>query len=165
MQKEEFKVLSDREHVLARSGMYIGSVVPEELSGIIDFKFQTKKISPGLIKIVEEIYQNAIDEHIRTNGEFATKIEVAIENHPIEGTSVTISDNGRGIPIEKHVGEYRPVLAWTTLRAGSNFDDSKRITAYGWSNSSHIPTRENRSLDSSIFSGRNLDGCEQYLIL
>lgn len=52
MQKEEFKVLSDREHVLARSGMYIGSVVPEELSGIIDFKFQTKKISPGLIKIV-----------------------------------------------------------------------------------------------------------------
>lgn len=129
MQKEEFKVLSDREHVLARSGMYIGSVVPEELSGIIDFKYQTKKISPGLIKIVEEIYQNAIDEHIRTNGEFATKIEVAIENHPIEGTSVTISDNGRGIPIEKHVGEYRPVLAWTTLRAGSNFDDTKRITA------------------------------------
>ena len=129
MQKEEFKVLSDREHVLARSGMYIGSVVPEELSGIIDFKYQTKMISPGLIKIVEEIYQNAIDEHIRTNGEFATKIEVAIENHPIEGTSVTISDNGRGIPIEKHDGEYRPVLAWTTLRAGSNFDDTKRITA------------------------------------
>lgn len=129
MQKEEFKVLSDREHVLARSGMYIGSVVPEELSGIIDFKYQTKVVSPGLIKIVEEIYQNAIDEHIRTNGEFATKIDVLIENHPIEGTSVTISDNGRGIPIEKHVGEYRPVLAWTTLRAGSNFDDTKRITA------------------------------------
>lgn len=129
MQKEEFKVLSDREHVLARSGMYIGSVVPEELSGIIDFKFQTKVVSPGLIKIVEEIYQNAIDEHIRTNGEFATKIDVIVENHPIEGTSVTISDNGRGIPVEKIGDEYRPVLAWTTLRAGSNFDDSKRITS------------------------------------
>ena len=62
MKKEEFKVLSDREHVLARSGMYIGSVVPEELSGIIDFKYQTTRISPGLIKLVEEIYQNAIDD-------------------------------------------------------------------------------------------------------
>ena len=129
MKKEEFKVLSDREHVLTRSGMYIGSVVSEELSGIIDFKYQTKNISPGLIKLVEEIYQNAIDEHIRTNGEFATKIDVQIENHPIEGTSVTVSDNGRGIPIEKIGDSYRPVLAWTTLRAGSNFDDTNRITA------------------------------------
>ena len=128
--KNDFKVLSEREHVLQKPGMYVGSLEVEEQRGIIDFKYRPVSINPALIKIVEEILQNSVDEHIRTNGEFATKIVIAIENHPIEGTSVTISDNGRGIPIEKIGEEYRPVLAWSSLRAGSNFgDDSNRITS------------------------------------
>ena len=69
MKKEEFKVLSDREHVLTRSGMYIGSVVSEELSGIIDFKYQTKNISPGLIKLVEECYRRTYQNERRVRDE------------------------------------------------------------------------------------------------
>lgn len=125
---EEFKVLDDREHVLHRPAMYIGSVTPEPHAGIINYQYQSKTVVPGLIKIIEEVIQNSVDEHIRTGGEFATKIDLNIDQ-TVEGVEVTISDNGRGIPVELIGGEYRPVLAWTKLRAGSNFDDSARVGA------------------------------------
>jgi DNA gyrase/topoisomerase IV subunit B len=125
----DFKVLSDRDHVLQRTGMYAGSVVEEPISGIIDYKWQSKKIVPALLKCVEELYQNSIDEHIRTNGEYAKNISVNIEN-TIDGTVIIVEDDGRGIPVDKIGDSYRPVLAWTELRAGSNFDDSEgRVTA------------------------------------
>lgn len=125
---EEFKVLDDRSHVLHRPAMYIGSVTPEPHSGIINYQYQSKTIVPGLIKIVEEVIQNSVDEFIRTNGEYATKIDLSID-HTVEGVEVTISDNGRGIPVVLVGGEYQPLLAWTKLRAGSNFNDSTRVGA------------------------------------
>jgi DNA topoisomerase-2 len=125
---EEFKVLTDREHVLARTNVYLGSTSCEPFSGIINFEYKTKMIVPALIKMVEEVYQNSIDEHIRTKGEFATHIDIDISN-TLEGVEITISDNGRGIPQENIGGIPRPVLAWTELRAGSNFDDSNRLGA------------------------------------
>lgn len=127
--KEEFKVLTDQQHVLLRPQMYIGSVTAEDQTGLISGKVQTKHVVPSLIKLVEEIYQNSIDEFIRTQGKFASKIEVTIENNPLLGSSVTVEDNGRGIPVKKIGDSYQPVLAWTTLRAGSNFSDSGRVTA------------------------------------
>ena len=125
---EEFKVLTDREHAIARSGVYIGSTTLEPHSGIIDWKWQAKNVVPGLLKIVDEIVQNSVDENTRTNGKFADEITVSIED-TVHGTQITVSDNGRGIPQEVINGKPRPVWAWTELRAGSNFDDSKRITA------------------------------------
>lgn len=125
---EQFKVLDDREHVLHRPAMYIGSVTPEPHAGIINYQYQSKTIVPGLIKVIEEVIQNSVDEHIRTGGQFATKIDLSIDR-TVEGVEVTISDNGRGIPVELIGGEYRPLLAWTKLRAGSNFDDSARVGA------------------------------------
>lgn len=127
---EEFKVLTDREHVLKRTGVYAGSVVEEDTFGIIEYRYQSKKIVPALIKCVEEILQNSIDEHIRTDKHFANDISIKIDQ-TIDGTEITISDNGRGIPVDLIGGSYRPVLAWTELRAGSNFDDggTGRVTA------------------------------------
>lgn len=125
----DFKVLTDREHVKLRSGMYAGSTVAEPISGIINFKYQIKTIVPALIKCVDEVVQNSIDEWVRTEGKFANNISISIEN-TIDGTEVCVSDNGRGIPVKQIGNSYQPVLAWTELRAGSNFDDSAgRITA------------------------------------
>ena len=125
----DFKVLTDREHVKLRSGMYAGSTVAEPISGIINFKYQIKTIVPALIKCVDEVVQNSIDEWVRTEGKFANNISISIEN-TIDGTEVCVSDNGRGIPVKQIGDSYQPVLAWTELRAGSNFDDSAgRITA------------------------------------
>jgi len=123
----DFKILNDREHVLLRSGMYIGSTSLEEVFGIVNFKFQSNSIVPGLIKCIEEGLQNSLDEFSRTDGNFANKIDIIIDQS--NDLTISIQDNGRGIPVEKIGDVYRPVLAWTTLRAGSNFDDSNRIGA------------------------------------
>lgn len=124
----DFKVLSDRDHALARSGVYIGSVIEEPISGIINFTYQTKSVVPGLVKCVEEIYQNCIDHHIKTGFKHAQNISVDIR-HTVEGAEVTVKDDGLGIPCTQIDGQYIPVIAWTTLRAGSNFDDANRVGA------------------------------------
>jgi len=125
---EEFKELSDREHVLLRPGVYIGSCTPEPVTGIYNYTVQTKTVASGLLKIISEIIDNSTDEFIRTGGKYANKIDISV-TETLEGTQVTISDNGRGIPQELVNNKPRPVLAWTALRAGSNFDDSKRVGA------------------------------------
>ena len=125
---EEFRVLSDREHVLARAGVYVGSTTCEPISGIINYEYQTKNVVPALIKCIEEIFQNSIDEYIITDGKFACNISLDI-NDTLEGVEIIITDDGRGIPLDKIDGKYRHILAWTELRAGSNFDDSKRVGA------------------------------------
>lgn len=129
MIKNEIKILSDREHIIKRSGMYIGSSANEEHERFLFGKFGKVKYVPGLVKIIDEIIDNSIDEAIRTNFQFANKISVDITN-----VSVTVSDNGRGIPqgmITTPEGEQipGPVAAWTRPKAGGNFgDDSDRKT-------------------------------------
>jgi DNA topoisomerase-2 len=125
---EKFEVLTDREHCLHRPGVYIGSVTPEPQSAFFNYDVKTLQLSPGLLKIIYEILDNSVDEYIRTGGKFANKISVDIGT-TLNGSNITISDNGRGIPQEILNGKPRPVWAWTELRAGSNFDDSKRVGA------------------------------------
>lgn len=124
----DFKVLDDRSHCLLRPNMYLGSVQTETQFGIINYAYQSKQIVPALIKMIEEPVQNSLDEFIRTNGEYANKISVTIAS-TVDGCEISIIDNGRGIPVELIGDKYRPVLAWTSLRAGSNFDDTKRVGA------------------------------------
>lgn len=124
----DFKVLDDRSHVLLRPNMYLGSVQLETQYGVINYNYQTKQVVPALIKMIEEPVQNSLDEYIRTNGEYANKISVNVST-TVDGCEISIADNGRGIPVELIGDKYRPVLAWTSLRAGSNFDDSKRVGA------------------------------------
>lgn len=125
---DQFKLLSEREHIRTRPNMYIGSTSPEELLGIINFRYQSKTIIPGLVKIIEEIYQNSVDEAIRTNFEHANAISITIKRDWMNGWYVEVMDNGRGIPIVEIDGKYQAELAWTRARAGSNFEDSGRVT-------------------------------------
>lgn len=133
----DFKVLTESQHILARPGMYIGSVNEEAVAGMFNGKYKTLQVVPGLLKIINEILDNCIDEYIRTDGKFANKISIDIKENPFDITreeksyTFTISDNGRGIPINK-LGKtddtYQPVLGWTRARAGSNFNDAGRTT-------------------------------------
>lgn len=123
-----FKVMDDREYMLHRPEIFIGSMSETTFDGIYNFKYQSKYFTPSLVKIIEEIIDNSVDEAIRTNFNHANKISVKIENNPIFGWRVTIIDNGRGIPIVKHDGKYQAELAWTKPRAGSNFNDTDRTT-------------------------------------
>jgi DNA topoisomerase-2 len=123
---DNFKLLSDAEHIRKRFSMYGGSQVVQEEVSFINAEFKKVNIVGGLLKVINEIIDNSVDEHVRTNREFATRIDVDIE---ADGT-IVVSDNGRGIPsveIDTPDGkEYQMVSAFTRARAGSNFDDDNR---------------------------------------
>ena len=125
----DYKKLTDREHILLRSATYLGSKDEMESNEYFlengKFEFRTVKYVPGFLKIINEILDNAIDEGVRTKFEYANKINITIDT-----SSVKITDNGRGIPIEimKGTDQYIPVVLFTEAKAGSNFNDDDRTT-------------------------------------
>ena len=154
--KEKIVKLSEREHILRRPSMYVGSIKKEESQEYIytDGKFTKQSVlrTPGLLKIINEIIDNSVDEFIKTEGKFSTKIDVILEKE-----FFSVKDNGRGIPVESTIlpdGSeiLTPELCWTHARAGSNFND----------NSSSIGTNGVGSALTSIFSksftGETKDG-------
>lgn len=81
----------------------------------------------GLHQLVFEILDNSVDEAM--NGH-ADRIDVILHK---DHESVTVSDNGRGIPVEKHPKFKKPALEiiLTTLHAGGKFSDKNYRTAGG----------------------------------
>ena len=137
MKENKITKLSEREHALKRPSMWIGSVKNEESSQFIYEKGTIEKqkviYTPGLLKIVNEIIDNTIDEGVRTDFKYSNVVKVTLDKDYF-----SVEDNGRGIPQNKvtipETGEtlLSPVLAWTHLRAGSNFEDnSNTIGANG----------------------------------
>ena len=94
---EQFKMLSPREHVRERTGMYLGSTALETVERFVNGEWQQIKCVPALSKMIDEIIDNSIDEAIRTNFKHANQINVSLD---LDKNTVTIEDNGRGIPQE-----------------------------------------------------------------
>lgn len=123
---ENFRILTARQHVRERIGMYMGSSSQEEIERFVLGQWKTAKYVPALSKMIDEILDNSIDEAIRTQFEFANKIDVSINMDMI-----TVTDNGRGIPQDEVYDEtskekiLRPVAAWTKVNAGTSFDDNR----------------------------------------
>jgi DNA gyrase/topoisomerase IV subunit B len=125
MKNNTIKVLSETEHVLKRSGMYVGSTVRESVNRWIMKDDQIVKdtvaIVPGFLKLFDEIVSNSIDEYFRTDGKYANIIRVGIDNNVI-----SVYDNGRGLPQVKSKdvsGKTMAEVAVTSLRAGTNFEE------------------------------------------
>jgi DNA gyrase subunit B len=97
----QIEVLEGLEAVRKRPGMYIGSTS-----------------SRGLHHLVYEIVDNSIDEAMAG---YCDEIEVIIH----QGESITVQDNGRGIPVDMHAKMQKPAVevALTVLHAGGKFNN------------------------------------------
>jgi topoisomerase-4 subunit B len=103
------KILQGLEAVRKRPGMYVGSTDKR-----------------GLHQLVWEIVDNSIDEIINGFGDY-----VKIILH--EDKSISVIDNGRGLPIGIHEsGKSTPEVVYTILHAGGKFADSGYKIS-GWS--------------------------------
>src|SRR6185503_12716370 len=101
------QVLEGVEAVRRRPAMYIGDT-----------------FARGLHHLVYEVVDNSVDEAMAG---FCTEIEVTINEHD----TITVIDNGRGIPVDIHKTEKKPALevVLTTLHAGGKFDhDSYKVS-------------------------------------
>ncbi len=107
---KDLQVLEGLEPVRKRPGMYIGGVG-----------------SAGLHHLVWEILDNSVDEAM--NGH-ATAIEVTLD---ADGTSITVSDNGRGIPVDIHPKTKKSGLevVLCQLHAGGKFEHQNYKTSGG----------------------------------
>src|ERR1041384_3916702 len=107
---KDITVLEGLEPVRKRPGMYIGGVG-----------------TAGLHHLVWEILDNAVDEAM--NG-YASNVALTLHD---DGSSVTVTDDGRGIPIDKHPKSKTSALEviFTTLHAGGKFDQGNYKTAGG----------------------------------
>ncbi len=107
---KDITVLEGLEPVRKRPGMYIGGVG-----------------SAGLHHLVWEILDNSIDEAM--NG-YASNITVTLHS---DHSSITIADDGRGIPVDKHPKTKKSAVEviFTTLHAGGKFEAGNYKTAGG----------------------------------
>lgn len=107
---KDITVLQGLEPVRKRPGMYIGGVS-----------------SHGLHRLIWEVLDNSVDEAM--NG-YATQIQVTLHK---DGSSITIADDGRGIPVDRHPRAKKSALEviLTTLHAGGKFDGQNYKTAGG----------------------------------
>lgn len=160
MQKQVIEKLSERDHILRRPAMYISGVTSAEsfqwVYGDAGIEYKNVTYVPGLIKIINEIIDNSIDEYIKTSGKFANKISVYVED-----TRIIVQDNGRGIPVEKNGEFYTPALCWTHARAGSNFDDDNNQAQIGTNGVGSFAT----AVFSKKFVGETDDGKKSYKIV
>jgi DNA topoisomerase-2 len=121
---KKYQKLDDISHVIARPGMYIGSIKPHTATKwVLDndkMVQQELTYNPGFLKIFDEIITNSVDESKRTGSKLNT-VKVTIKDN-----TISIWDNG-GIPVVKHTehNEWIPEMIFSNLKSGSNFDDTE----------------------------------------
>ncbi|XP_066531140.1 DNA topoisomerase 2-beta [Hoplias malabaricus] len=119
------------EHILLRPDTYIGSVEPvTQQMWVFDEEIgmNQREITyvPGLYKIFDEILVNAADNKQRDKNMSTIKISIDPESN-----TISIWNNGQGIPVVEHKEEkmYVPALIFGHLLTSSNYDDDeKKVT-------------------------------------
>jgi len=133
---KDIEVLEGLEAVRRRPAMYIGGVD-----------------SRGLHHLLWEIVDNSVDEYLANESD---QIKVVLHK---DGNSATVSDNGRGIPVDKHPKTKKSALEliFTTLHAGGKFSEKN----YARSGGLHgVGSSVVNALSSELVATVHRDGAE-----
>ena len=131
---EQYQKLTQLEHIIRRPDTYIGSVERNEKQMWVfrpeENRMEYREISfvPGVFKIFDEILVNASDN--KANDKNQSYIHVTIDR---ERGEISVENDGRGIPIEKHSKEkiWIPEMIFGHLLTGSNYDDEEQKVTGG----------------------------------
>lgn len=126
---DDIEVLTDAEHCRRRTNIYLGNMnvtsydIPVLSANTLTI--QSHSFIPAVYKAVGEIIDNATDEFSQITTKNKT---LTITAEPLIG-KYTVSDNGRGVPVDKHVtGKYTPEVVFGSLRSGRNFNDDSKVS-------------------------------------
>lgn len=134
---EKYQKIEHHEHILKRSGMYVGSI-KQESSTMWIYNSENKDESeislreiqyvPGLYKIYDEILVNARDHYIRCIAEDKELCTIIKVNIDIDTGKISVWNNGEGIPVVKNekLNIYIPSMIFGELLSGSNFNDKNK---------------------------------------
>tara|TARA_B100000405_G_scaffold28990_1_gene20548 strand:+ start:944 stop:4255 length:3312 start_codon:yes stop_codon:yes gene_type:complete len=134
MLKRKYVKLDQREHVLKRPGMYVGSLEPDEMTLWVHEGGKMKKskieYTSGLYKIFDEVLVNALDHVVRVKSIDArddSKKVKEIRVNIADCGMITVYNDGDGIDIEFDTEHkmYNPELIFGNLLTSSNYDDSE----------------------------------------
>lgn len=158
--EQKYRELSEREHILERSGMWIGSTKPETSTEFIydyeDSVMVQKEVEyvPGMLKLVDEIISNSCDEYRRKDNLGLTELNITINND-----TIIVHDNG-GIAVVKHkdAGVMLPQFIFGRLRTSSNYNDDEDRSGVGTNGVGSALT----SVFSTLFQVRTSDGKKEW---
>lgn len=127
--KKEIVVLGDRDHLILRPTVYVGSVNPtDEKTPIIRggrIYIENRSISVGMYKLFDEVFSNSLDEAKRMRGKME-RILVSVDS---QKNSIAVRDSGdgfyKGASINKTSGKTNIETAVSMFRAGSNFSNDE----------------------------------------
>lgn len=142
--EEKYVKLDQREHVLQRSGMYIGSIEEDKYDTWVFDAAESKMVKrevkyiPGLFKIFDEILVNAIDHSKRlkvakekdASVQLMKTIKVSINK---DNGVIEVSNDGDGVEIVKHPQHdvYIPELIFGNMLTSTNYNDDEERTIGG----------------------------------
>lgn len=153
------KVLSDRDHIYQKTEMYAGGVSEVQSTEYIGTKDGIRRTEvsyvPALLKIINEVIDNAVDVHIKTPTAQTPIVDVKMDT-----STVTVKDNGCGIPVQMNEdGIYLPRVCWGFARSGGNFDLKENAGLGTFGVGSYIT-----NVLSKTFTGVTCDGTNRYTI-
>ena len=128
--------LGDREHVRLRTQIYLGSMQPTvyQIPILTEDTLQLKEVEfiPSVYKAIGEVVDNCLDEF----SQITSKVKLLRIDAQPEIGRYTITDNGRGIPIEQKTDRHGkltwvPELVLSRLRSGRNFKEGKEVGVIG----------------------------------
>ena len=137
--EETFVKKTQLEHIIDIPDTYIGSIEKTDIDTWIyneendNIIYKNIKYIPGLYKIFDEVLVNAIDQHVRVENDnkILNKVTIIKVNFDSVNNSISIYNNGNGIPIVEHKEHnvWVPELIFGHLLTSSNYDkNEKKIT-------------------------------------